>query len=103
MTDMQSGGLLVRSGNDAGWRNAVDFALTQGGLLVHSCDDWPCAVCRPSQISEGRGYCLCLNCAYTIMAAASAGEQDARSLLDEISEALFQIEAQQSEPRLLLN
>ncbi len=81
----------------------MDFALTQGGLLVHSCDDWPCAVCRPRQISDSRGYCLCLNCAYAIVAAASAGEQDARSLLDEISDALYQMEALQSVPRMLLN
>ena len=81
----------------------MDFAITQGGLLVHSCDDWPCAVCRPSQISESRAYCLCLNCAYGIVAAASAGEQDARALLDEISDALSQLEGQQAEPRLLAN
>jgi hypothetical protein len=73
----------------------VDFAMTPGGLLVHSYDDWPCAVCRPSPISESRAYCLCLNCAYTVLAAASAGEPDARSLLDEISDALSILEAQQ--------
>ena len=77
--------------------------MTQGGLLVHSCDDWPCAVCRPGRISESRAYCLCLNCAYGIVAAASAGEQDARALLDEISDALSQLEAHQEEPRLLAN
>jgi hypothetical protein len=77
--------------------------MTPGGLLVHSCDEWPCAVCRPSQISESRAYCLCLNCAYAIVAAASAGEQGARALLDEISDALSLLEAQQPEPRLPAN
>ena len=81
----------------------MDFAMTSGGLLVHSCEDWPCAVCRPSKIVESRAYCLCLNCAYGIVAAASAGEQDARALLDEISDALSLLEAQQPEPRLPAN
>jgi hypothetical protein len=44
-----------------------------------------------------------LNCAYAIVAAASAGEQGARALLDEISDALSQLEAQQPEPRLPAN
>ncbi|HTS68149.1 MAG TPA: hypothetical protein VMO17_04130 [Terriglobia bacterium] len=66
----------------------MDFALTPGGLLVHLSEDWPCAVCRPGPISESRAYCLCLNCAYAIVAAASAGEQGSRALLDEISDAL---------------
>jgi len=88
---------------EAGWGFTVDFAMTSGGLLVHSCEDWPCAVCRPSLISESRAYCLCLNCAYGIVAAASAGEPGARALLDEISDALSQLEAQQEEPRLPAN
>jgi len=88
-------------GSEAGWEFTVDFAMTPGGLLVHSCDEWPCAVCRPSQIAESRAYCLCLNCSYAIMAAASAGEQGARALLDEISDALSMLEAQQ--PRVLAN
>ena len=81
----------------------MDFALTPGGLLVHSYDEWPCAVCRPGQISESRAYCLCLNCAYAVVAAAGAGQQGARALLDEISEALCQLEAQQPEPHLPAN
>ncbi len=35
--------------------------------------------------------------------AASAGEQDARALLDEISEALGQFEAQEIESRIFAN
>ncbi len=81
----------------------VDFALTPGGLLVHSCDDWPCAVCRPNSISESRAYCLCLNCAYGLVAAASAGQSGARAMLDEISDALSLLKAQEPECRLLGN
>ena len=77
--------------------------MTPGGLLVHCCDDWPCAACRPRAITESRAYCLCINCAYGIVAAASAGEQGARALLDEISIALSLLEAQQEEPRLVAN
>jgi hypothetical protein len=86
------------------WESTVaDFAMTPGGLLVHSNDEWPCAVCRPSEIAETRSYCLCLNCAYTIVAAAGAGEKNARAMLDEISDALCMLEAQQPEPRLPAN
>lgn len=81
----------------------MDFAMTSGGLLVHSCDDWPCAVCRPGLISESRAYCLCLNCSYALVAAASAGEKGARAMLDEISDALSLLEAQQQESGLTAN
>jgi hypothetical protein len=37
------------------------------------------------------------------VAAASAGEPGARDLLDEISDALSQLEAQQEEPRMPAN
>ena len=81
----------------------MDFAMTPGGLLVHCREDWPCALCRPGHISEGRGYCLCLSCAYGIVAAASAGEQGARALLDEVTDALSLLEAQQPEAGLMAN
>ena len=91
----------------SGWRVGrectVDFAMTPGGLLVHSCQEWPCAVCRPSEIAESRAYCLCINCAYAIVAAASAGEQGARALLDEISDALSLLAAQQTQPAVPAN
>ena len=90
---------LLPDARARGWESIVDFALTEGGLLVHSNEDWPCAVCRPGSITETRSYCLCLSCAYTIVAAAGAGEQDARALLDEISDALSLLEAQQPAPR----
>jgi hypothetical protein len=44
-----------------------------------------------------------LDCAYAIVAAASAGEQGARALLDEISDALSLLEAQQLDPRMPAN
>ena len=81
----------------------VDFAMTPGGLLVHMNEDWPCAVCRPSQIAESRAYCLCLNCAYAVVAAASAGEQGARALLDEISIALGLLASQGADLRVSAN
>lgn len=81
----------------------MDFAMTPGGLLVHSNEEWPCSVCRPSRIAESRAYCLCLNCAYAIVAAASAGEPSARALLDEISDALSLLAAQQLQPGMPAN
>jgi len=77
--------------------------MTPGGLLVHSSDYWPCAVCRPGQISESRAYCLCLSCAHAIVAAASTGDRGARALLDDISDALSQLEAQQYPSHLAAN
>jgi hypothetical protein len=81
----------------------VDFAMTPGGLLVHCREEWPCALCRPGEILEGRGYCLCVICAYAVVAAAGAGEQGARALLDEVTDALSLLEAQLPEAALMLN
>jgi hypothetical protein len=58
------------------------------GLLVHAHDDSPCAVCRPQDISESRGHCLCLKCARNLMTAAPAGAEDARYLLPDIAQAM---------------
>ena len=77
--------------------------MTPGGLLVHSCEEWPCAVCRAGKIGESRAYCLCINCAYAIVAAASAGQQGARALLDEVSDALCLLAAQHSQPGIHVN
>ena len=70
----------------------MDFAMSTGGLLIHSCDEWPCAICRPVEIAERRAYCLCVTCAQAMMAAAGAGEEGARALLSEITDALVQLE-----------
>jgi hypothetical protein len=81
----------------------MEFVMSPGGLLVHMRQDWPCAVCRSGAISESYGYCLCRSCAYAMVAAAGAGEEGARALLNEITEALSMLEAQRSEPRLVAN
>jgi hypothetical protein len=66
----------------------MDYVMSPGGLLVHTREDWPCAVCRPGEIMEGRGYCLCMECAHSVIVAAGAGVEDARALLDDITDAL---------------
>ncbi len=81
----------------------MDFALSSGGLMVHSRKDWPCAVCRPQAIFESPGYCLCVKCAHGVMAAAGAGVEGARALLDEITDALVLLEGQGAEARLAAN
>lgn len=86
-----------------GWRFAMDFAVSPAGLLVHVRGDWPCAVCRPGEIAERRGHCLCLDCAYTMVAAAGAGEKGARALLDEITEAVSFLVALRAEAGPALN
>ncbi len=70
----------------------MDYAMSPGGLVVHSREDWPCAVCRPQRVWEGRGFCLCVTCAHGVMAAAGAGVEGARALLDEITDALVLLE-----------
>lgn len=81
----------------------MEFILSEGGLLVHSRTDWPCAVCNPYVICESRGFCLCLPCARNLLLAASAGVEDARALIGEITDALVTLESQNSRPRLTLN
>ena len=75
-----------------GQEGVVDYATSPGGLMVHSRRDWPCAGCRPSLISEGRGYCLCVKCAHGIISAAEAGSEGARALLDDVTDALVLLE-----------
>ena len=65
----------------------MGFAMPLGELVIHTRRDWPCAVCRPCGISAGRGYCLCLDCAYLIAAAAGGGGESARALLDAFTDA----------------
>jgi hypothetical protein len=72
----------------------MDYVLSQNGLLVHDRKDWPCAVCRPEGIVERDGFCLCLDCAHTAMAAAGVGVGEARALLDDLTEALVVLEPQ---------
>lgn len=81
----------------------MDYALSRGGLLVHSREDWPCAVCRPEGTSGRHGHCLCLRCAHTAMAAAGVGLDDARELLDDITDALVLLEPQMHIKELMVN
>jgi hypothetical protein len=70
----------------------MGYALSRSGLLVHNHDDWPCAVCRPEGIVGRDGYCLCLECAHTAIAAAGVGVGDARAILDELTDVLVVLE-----------
>jgi hypothetical protein len=81
----------------------MEFILSEGGLLVHSRTDWPCAVCNPSVIRESRGFCLCVHCARNLLLAASAGVEDARALIGEITDALVSLECQSSRQTMTLN
>jgi hypothetical protein len=81
----------------------MNFVVSPGGLVVHSRMDWPCAVCRPGDITESPGYCLCLDCANSMMVAAGVGEEGARALLDELTDALGLLVAQTTERRVAAN
>ena len=70
----------------------MEYAMSLNGLTVHSREDWPCAVCRPAGCSEGRGFCLCSQCAQGMIFAAEAGVEDARALLDDVTDALAMLE-----------
>ena len=70
----------------------MDYAMSPGGLMVHNRKDWPCAVCRPDRTSEGRGFWLCSQCAQGMIFAAEAGVEDARALLDDVTDALAMLE-----------
>lgn len=66
----------------------MEYAVSMGGLVVHSRQDWPCAVCRPWEILETRHFALCRRCAHGLLTAAQAGSQGARDLLDDLTDAL---------------
>lgn len=70
----------------------MDYAMSPGGLTVHNRKDWPCAVCRPDRSSESRGFGLCSQCAQGMILAAQAGVEDARALLDDVTDALAMLE-----------
>lgn len=75
----------------------MGYAMSPGGLMVHTSGEWPCAVCRPDRISEGRGFWLCAQCAQGMIFAAEAGSEDARALLDDVTDALALLEYQSGE------
>ena len=70
----------------------MDFATSPSGLTVHNRKDWACAVCRPDRSCEGRGFGLCSRCAKGMILAAGAGVEDARALLDDVTDALAMLE-----------
>ncbi len=80
----------------------MDYAMSPGGLMVHSRNDWPCAGCRP-RVSDSRGFCLCVKCAHGLINAAEAGLDGARALLDELTDALVLLEGQRAVPRASVN
>lgn len=71
----------------------MEYAMSPGGLMVHTRGDWPCAICRPQRVSE-RGFWLCAHCAHGMIFAAEAGSKDARELLDDVTDALALLEYQ---------
>jgi hypothetical protein len=68
------------------------MAMSRGGLLVHDREDWPCVVCQPEVAPEGAGFCLCIECAQSMLVAAATGAQPARALLGDLAEALALLE-----------
>ncbi len=78
----------------------MDHTVSPGGLLVHIREDWPCAVCRPGDLSERRGFCLCDQCARGMIFAAEAGDEDARALLDDVTYALISLEWNNTEGKV---
>ena len=72
----------------------MDYAITPGGLMVHAREDWPCAICRPHMTTERKGFWMCLKCVHNMIFAAEAGVEDARELLDDVTDALALLEAQ---------
>ncbi len=81
----------------------MDYAISPHGLLVHDRNEWPCSSCRPDRVLESRGICLCVRCAHGIVAAAGAGAEGARDLLDDVTDALAILEACVLEKRVAAN
>lgn len=81
----------------------MDYTVSPGGLLVHSRGDWPCALCRPQDTSERRGFWLCVRCAHSVISATEAGVDGARALLDDITDALVLLESPNLETQLPAN
>lgn len=81
----------------------MDYAMSSGGLMVHSRGDWPCACCRPREVSDSHGFCLCLKCARGLIRAAEAGVESVRGLLDDITDALTVFQAESAMPALGVN
>jgi hypothetical protein len=84
----------------------MEYALSTGGLMVHSREDWPCACCRAREVADSNGFCLCLKCAGRVIRAAEAGIEGMRALLDDITDALTLLQNNNEEslmPALVVN
>ncbi len=81
----------------------MDYAMSSGGLMVHSRADWPCACCRPREVVDSRAFCLCLRCARRMIQAVEAGVDGMRGLLDDITDALTVLEGDMAMPSLAVN
>ena len=81
----------------------MDYAMSPGGLMVHSRQDWPCACCRPHDVADRRGLCLCLKCARGLIQAVEAGVEGVRALLDDITDALTLLQGDGTMPELAVN
>jgi hypothetical protein len=81
----------------------MDYAMSPGGLMVHSRNDWPCACCRPHDVADSKGFCLCLKCARSVIQAAEAGVEGMRALLDDLTDALTTLQSEVLMPGLAVN
>lgn len=81
----------------------MEFAMSSRGLMVHDRGDWPCACCRPNEVSDSGGFCLCLKCARGILRAVEAGFESMRSLLDDVTDALTLLQGVATGERLAVN
>jgi hypothetical protein len=81
----------------------MEYAMSTGGLMVHSRADWPCACCRSRELVDGKSFCLCLKCARRVIRAAEAGIEGMRALLDDITDALTILQGEDLMPGLAVN
>jgi hypothetical protein len=81
----------------------MDYAMSPGGLMVHSREDWPCACCRPHDVADGHGFCLCVKCARGVVQRVAAGFEGLRGLLDDITDALTLLQGERFMPSLAVN
>jgi len=81
----------------------MDFVVTRAGVMVHSQDQWPCAVCRPQDTIESGGAFLCLGCAHHLIEGAARDLDDERSGVSEVADAIALLECKTSWPSCAVN
>jgi hypothetical protein len=64
---------------------------SQGEMLVHARNEWPCLICRPSKRTERGEAFLCVNCCHDILTSSvnegpseASNPQDAGFALAEL-------------------